>query len=64
MTNDELKEEIKAINCKLDAIHTQVLKTNGRVNSLEFFRKSVIWVGCAIVLPVLGAAGTEILKLL
>jgi hypothetical protein len=47
MTNVEFKEWLEKIDHKLDLVHTQTTKTNGRVNSLERFRSIVLWISGA-----------------
>lgn len=39
----EIKETLELQNKMLARIETQVLKTNGRVNKLEFWRNAIAW---------------------
>ncbi len=47
----DIKETLRSQNEILARIETQVLKTNGRVNSLEFWRNAIGW-GFGVILTV------------
>lgn len=42
LSNDTIVEMFKAIDGKLDTIHEQTVKTNGRVNTLESWKDQVM----------------------
>lgn len=52
----EVKERFDAGKVRMDQIHDQAVKTNGRVTKLEAFKQSII-VRVATITAVIGAVG-------
>ena len=52
LSNDTVVEMFKNIDEKLDAIHEQTIKTNGRVTSLEGWKNQIM--GALKIISVLG----------
>jgi hypothetical protein len=61
LTNRELEHYFKDIKITLDRIETQVLKTNGRVTLLEFWKEGLVS-KVSILLVILGGLWALIIK--